>query len=464
MSGRYLRNLIAIAVLIALWFSFRAWTQHKKHEEARKAAEKTSAKLLPVKSASIQSFTITPRTGESFTCGRRGKTWAIVKPQPVTADQGKVESFLQSLTDASADQVIAAHPSGLKDFGLAPPEETIQASSTSKPPQFTLRLGDETPTSSGVYAQIAGDPRVFTISDDTKTALEKSMFDLRDTRAVTLESSQVNRIQVTSGKQNYTLAKNPEGVWEVSLPPAVRADHFAAEGLVDNFQSLSMQSVVAQDKKNLDQYGFMKPTLSVQLSTPSGSQTLTVGNKTKQGNAYYAENSALDPVFTLDESSVSQFQKNASDFRDKNLFSWDMFDVKSFDATSPEGAWTFEQQNSNWKESSPDNRTISSDDVNAFLSALRDLQAASFPPAKAGQMNNFGFAKPSYVFKVTFGAKNQTQEVDIAQANGKIYARRPSDPLPSEISQSDLTSIESSFAKISAPPAAKSKKKTSKGK
>ncbi len=460
MSGRYLRSVIAIAVLIALWFSIRAWTRHKQGEEARQASAKTSAKILPVRSNSILSFTITPRSGASFTCSRLGKTWAIVKPHAVTADQGKVASFLQNLTDASVDQVITAHASSLQDFGLAPPEETIQASSTSKPPQFTLRLGDETPTSSGVYAQVGGDPRVFTLTDDMKTALEKSMFDLRDTRAVTLDTSQINRIQVTSGKQNYTLAKNPEGVWEVSLPPAVRADHFASEGLVDDLQSLAMQSVVEQDKKSVGQYGFGKPALTVQLTTPAGSQTLIVGNKSKQGNAYYAENSALEPVFTLDESSVSQFQKNASDFRDKNLFSWDMFDVKNFDVKSPQGHWSFEQQNSKWTETSPDDKAASTDDVNSFLSALRALQAASFPPAKPGQMDNFGFAKPSYVFKVTFGAQNQTQEVDLAQSNGKAYARRPSDPLPSQISQSDLSSIASSFAKISAKPPAPKPAKT----
>jgi hypothetical protein len=455
MSGRNLRSLIAIAVLVALWFSFRAWTAHKEHEEARQAAAKPSAKILPLKSANIRSFTITPRSGEAFTCSREGKAWAIVKPQGVMADQGKISSFLQSLTGASVDQVISNHPSNLNGFGLAPPEETILATSNATPLQFTLRIGDETPTSSGVYAQVAGDSRVFTLTDDMKTALEKSLFELRDTRAVTLDTSQINGIQVTSGKRSYTLAKNPEGVWEVSLPPDVRADHFAAEGLVDDLQSLSMQSIVEEAKKSLAPYSFGKPTLTVRLSAPAGIQTLTVGGKTKQGDAYYAENSALNPVFTLDESSVTQFQKNASDFRDKNLFSWDMFDVKSFVVTSPDGDWIFEQQNSNWKETSPDNKTASSDDVNAFLSVLRDLQASSFPSAKPGEMDKFGFAKASYVFKVTFGAKNQTQEVDVAQANGKIYARRPSDPLPSEISQSDLTSIENAFAKISAQPAAK---------
>jgi hypothetical protein len=446
-KGRYLRSLIAIAILAALWFSFKAWNKHKTHEAAQKAAAKSSAKILPLDSHNITSFTIRTRDGKSFTLDRQGKSWAIVKPLPIAADQSKVSSFLGSLTSAHVDQVIASHPTGLKDFGLAPPYETIQVFTHSTPQQFTLLLGDETPTSDGIYAEVSGDPRVFTLTDDMKTNLEKSMFDLRDTRAVTLSTDQVDRIVAKSGKQKYTLLKNPEGVWEVSLPPDVRADHFTVDGLVDNLQSLSMQSVVAEQKKNDAQYGFGKPTLTAQLITPTTSQTLVVGRKNKQGN-YYAMNSALAPVFTLDESSVSQFQKSANDFRDKSLFSWDMFDVKSFDVTSSKGHWAFEQQKNQWKETAPAAKTAASDDVNAFLSALRNLQASSFPEAKPDQMDKFGFNKPLYTFHVTFGAKNQSETVEVAQAGGHDYARRESDPLPSEVSQSDLSSIEKALAKI----------------
>lgn len=448
MKARYLRSLVAVGVLVALWFSFSAWNKHKTREQARQSAAKTTSKILPVSDQSITSFTVRSREGKSFTCDRRGKTWAIVKPLPISADPSKVSSFLDSLTTANVDQVIASHTTDLKDFGLAPPAETIKVSTRTLPQQFTLLLGDETPTSSGIYAQVSGDPRVFTLSDDTKTNLEKSMFDLRDTHAVTLSTDQIDRIVGKSGKQTYTLAKNPEGVWEVLLPPVVRADHFTVDGLMDDVQSLSMHSVVAEQKKNDAQYGFAKPTLTLQLATPGGSQTLIVGSKTKQGS-YYAENSALAPVFTLDDTSVSPFEKGANDFRDKNLFSWDMFDVKNFQVTSSKGQWAFEQQKSQWKETAPAAKSLSSDNVNAFLSALRNLQASSFPQARPGQLDKFGFSKPLYTFKVTFGSKDQNETVQVVQANGHFYARRESDLLPSEVSQSDVTSIGNAFAKIS---------------
>ncbi|MGH9378055.1 MAG: DUF4340 domain-containing protein [Terriglobia bacterium] len=462
MSKRYLKSLIAIIVLLVLWFSFTRWNKHKGREEAQKARQTSAQKLLAAASNQIDSFTLTTRDGATFTCAKQGNTWSITQPQPISADQSKINSFLQSLTSATEDQQIASNPSSLKDYGLDPPAETLAVTTATIPRRFTLRLGDETPTSSGVYAQVAGRPDIFTVTDDVKTALEKKLFDLRDTRAVTLSSDQISRIQVKNGNQSYTLAKNPDGVWDVSLPVSVRADHFTVEGLTDSLQSLTMQSIVSETKKDDPKYGFSKPTLTADLITPSGSQTLVIGKKADQG--YYAMNSALAPVFTLDESSVSQFQKSASDFRDKNLFSWDMFDVKSFEVTTPKGHWAFEQNKNQWKQTAPASKSMPSDDVNAFLSALRSLQAASFPAAQPGQagqagqpgqtgqtgkMNQFGFNQPSYTFKVTFGAKNQTEVVDVAEANGKDYARRDSDALPSEVSQSTLAAIENTFQKIS---------------
>lgn len=444
---KYLKSIIAIVILVILWFAFTGWNKHKSRVEAEKSSSHPVAKLLNLAPSHVESFTLASSDGKSFTCTRNGKTWSITQPASVSADQGKVAAFLDSLTSAGIDQKIASHPADLADFGLNPPVHTIRVASNAAPAEFTLLLGNETPTSSGVYAQVAGQPEVFTLSDAVKSSLEKSLFDLRDTRAVTLDTGQINRIQVKNGSQSYTLVKNPEGVWDVALPPDVRADHFTVEGLVDSLQSLTMQSVAAEKKTDEAKYGLTKPSLVVDLITPAGNQTLSVGKKASSG--YYAVNSALAPVFTLDESSVSQFQKSAADFRDKNLFSGDMFNVKSVDVTTPAGQWAFEQNKNVWKETAPASKPASSDAVNALLDQLRNLQAASFPVAKPGEMDQFGFSKPSYTFKVTFGAKNQTEVVQLAQANGHVYARRASDSLPSEINASDFTGIQNAFKKVS---------------
>ena len=134
--------------------------------------------------------------------------------------------------EETVNEAIEQNPKSLKDYGLDPPAQTLRVETDSKPAQFEIKLGDDTPTSSGVYAQLGGSPRVVTLAAYLKTALVKSLFDLRDKRAVTLGPEQIRKIVAQSKGHRLTLEKNPEGVWDLVVPPAVRAEPSMAIGPV----------------------------------------------------------------------------------------------------------------------------------------------------------------------------------------------------------------------------------------
>ena len=242
---RYLNTIIAIAVLGALYGGFTYWDKRKSSEPAKSESSTTSEKVFSVDASHVQALTIRPRSGEAVVCRREGATWTITEPRKLAADQSAVTSLLTSLTGATIDQVVDPKPASLKDFGLETPSLTLEVTTNAKPDKVTLLLGDDTPTSGGVYAQVAGNPRVLTLPSFLKSSLDKKEFDLRDKRIVTLAAGQVNRIEVVGKTKRWTLAKNPEGVWDLVLPPAVRADRFAAEGIASRLENGTMQSVAA---------------------------------------------------------------------------------------------------------------------------------------------------------------------------------------------------------------------------
>ena len=59
-----------------------------------------------------------------------------------------------------------------------------------------LLIGDDTPTGSGAYAKLAGDPRVFTVASFIKTSLDKTPNDLRDKRLLTFDSDKLTRVEL----------------------------------------------------------------------------------------------------------------------------------------------------------------------------------------------------------------------------------------------------------------------------
>ena len=437
MRKKYNNTIIAAFVLISLTGGYVLYSRHKSAEPA-KTETKTEEKLLALASSHVQSFTLSPRGGVAVTCAKSGAVWTITAPKHLPADSTTVTSLLDTLTGATVNEAIEQNPKSLKDYGLDPPAETLRVETDSKPAQFEIKLGDDTPTSSGVYAQLGGSPRVVTLAAYLKTSLVKSLFDLRDKRAVTLGPEQIRKIVAQSKGHRLTLEKNPEGVWDLVVPPAVRADKYAVENLVDRLRDLQMQSIVADEKKQAAKYGLNSPTLRIEVNGPGGSQTLLVGKK--DGDRYDATNSALDPIFTLNADILTDFEKDPADLRDKDLFSYSAFDVKQVSVTTSQGRRVLEKDKGKWTETQPKTKAEPSDKVEALLDRLRELRASSFP--KAGGLASFGLAKPAYQFEVHFGAENKTETVEIGRAGDKVFARRSTDPLPCELPKNALDDVE----------------------
>jgi hypothetical protein len=438
MKKKYLNTLVALALLVVMWAGFTYWERRKSSETA-KTVTPPQEKIFPVESKHVQSFTIKPREGESVTCRLEGGKWVIVEPKKLAADESSVSGLLNTLTGATVSQVVDEKPANLQDYGLDRPALSLEVLTDAKPEKFALLLGDDTPTGGGLYAQVAGNPRVITLYSYLKSSLDKKVFDLRDKRAVTLAAGNLQRIEVESKGKRWALVKSPEGMWDLELPPAVRADRFIVDGLVNRLQNLSIESVAAENKNNAAKYGLGKPELTARLSGPGASQTLLVGKK--EGERYYAVNSALEPIFTFDASFVSELQKDSSDLRDKNLFSFPAYEVKRLEVDTPAGSRVLERQPQNkWKQTAPAAKDVPTDKLETLLNNLRDLRAESFPQGPG--LESYGLKKPTHRFKAQFGDKNETQVVEVAQVGEHVYARRSTDPLACEVSKPALEAVE----------------------
>ena len=440
MNKKYLQTLVALVVLVALWGIF-TYVGRKKPAASSEKKSAPSQKIFPAKKDQIVAFTVTPSGGKPVTCTLNNKTWQITEPEKLDADSSAIDSFLGSLTSATPSEVVSEQPGDLKEFGLDPPDATIEVTTNATPKEFTLRLGSSTPTNDGIYAQVAGQQRVFTLASFLKGSLEKNLFDFRNKKVTTLTSDNIQRIEVSSGKDHYQLVKNADGIWDLMLPPAVRADSFAVESLVDELNNTAMKTVVEETKNDLGKYGFSSPTLTIRLSGNGGTQTLVLGKK--EGNDYYAMNTAVAPVFTLGPDFLSQFQKQPSDLRSKDLFTFVSYEVKQLTIQGPKGRQAFVQHSNNkWEQTEPASMVVSNDKMQTLLQDLRDLGAQSFPQKNPTDLSAYGLTKPEYTFQVQYGDHNKTQTVQLAQVGDKVYGKRSSDVVPAELSKDAITNLQ----------------------
>src|SRR5207253_2831099 len=109
--------------------------------------------------------------------------------------------LVSSVASVTSDRVVEDKASDLTQYGLNAP--SLEVAVTLKDGKSKkLLIGDDTPTGSGAYVMLAGEPRVFTIASYTKTGFDKTEKDLRDKRLLTFDQDKLTRVELASKKQD----------------------------------------------------------------------------------------------------------------------------------------------------------------------------------------------------------------------------------------------------------------------
>src|SRR2546428_13860186 len=162
--------LIAVVLLAALGGA--TWWSNKKEAAAIKSPADAATKLISIPDDQFQEIKINRSTGEKLRLRRENGKWRIEEPNPLPADQDAMGSMVSSLSSLSADKVVEEKAADLKPYGLDHP--ALDVSVVKKDGKAVeLLIGDDTPTGSGSYAQLAGDAKVVTLASYTKSSLDK---------------------------------------------------------------------------------------------------------------------------------------------------------------------------------------------------------------------------------------------------------------------------------------------------
>ncbi len=109
-------------------------------------------------------------------------------------------------------------------------------------------------------------------------------------------------------------------------PSAGRAEFSAVDGLVSRISSVQMKSIVP-DATDLKKYGLDKPAATVRLGSGSSQAALAIGGAGESGSVY-AKDLSRPAVFTIESSLADDLKKDASEYRQK-----DLFDARSFNTS-----------------------------------------------------------------------------------------------------------------------------------
>lgn len=332
-------------------------------------------------------------------------SWSITSPVEVDADDTTASSIASGLAALEIQRVVEAEPADLAAFGLSDPAIDVGFRTADDTGLQHLLIGDETPTGGDRYAKTADGARVFLVASYLESTFNRTTFDLRDKTMLDFEGPDIDGLVLATADSTIRLAKS-DGRWRMAEPWDARADFGVVEGLVGRIGSAEIRSIEREATNEADAesdpFGLDAARVTVTVDLGSASATLLVGGEAPDGTVYARDASRGGLVFTIEAGLVTDLDRPADAYRDKNLFAFRPFSATRLVVDRDGDTATFEKANTDeggtaWRRvpSATDVDQSAMDDLLAQLSALR---AGSFVDARAGT----GVDAPIAAFRVEF--------------------------------------------------------------
>src|SRR3954468_14721337 len=225
---RGLKSTIALAVVLVglgAYIYFVAWNQ-----PATPASDKKLEKVFALDSSKIDEVKLTTASGDAATVKKESGAWKLTEPTAAPGDESEISGIANVLATADIVRIVDENPSNLNDYGLSNPRIAVSFKAEGDKGYRHLFIGDKTPTGQDLFAR-RNDKKVFLIASFQENSLNKSAFDLRDKSVLKVDRDKIDSVELTSGAQNVTLAKDGSE-WKVTRPEQVRADYGTVEGLI----------------------------------------------------------------------------------------------------------------------------------------------------------------------------------------------------------------------------------------
>jgi hypothetical protein len=302
--------------------------------------------------------------------------WQIVKPIVAPADPSEVQGLLSSINSMRIERVVEEKPQDLKVYGLDEPE--VKISLKLKDSEEHLLFGDPAPVGSTVYIKKAGEDTVRLIDQFYKTNLTKTVADLRKKEVLDLDPQHVKRLSLQYPKQNFVLA-NENGQWWIKRPIVYRADDDEVAELLDSLKRLKAKDFV--DQKRPDLLKDLKDLrLKVEVEDENTNLSILsiyqVQDRSQNGQKAYAVTHLEHPIYVIESSNLTDFEKDLFTLKDKHLLHFDPDQVQVIEIRkASEETITIQRESDGWSFEGQAIETSQKQKITDFLKDLSDLKA-----------------------------------------------------------------------------------------
>ncbi len=408
-----MNSLLIAAIVLAALSGVLYWSNHRKPaEDAVKVSADAPVKILTLTQADITKVGIKKKSGgdvelEKDSAGR----WQIAGAKPLRADQNEVSSMLSTLSSLTSERLIEQKASNLGDYGLAQPAVEVNVTEKDNKTQKLL-IGDNAPSGNAAYVALAGDPRVFTLANYSKSSIEKSEKDLRDKRLLVFEQDKLSRVELNAKKVDIEFGRNKDQ-WQIVKPKPFRADDSKVEELIRRLGDAKMDLNLSADDQKKAAAAFNSGTVVATAKVTDASDTEELQVR-KNKDDYYAKSSAVEGVYKVTNDLGASLDKTVDDFRNKKLFDFGFTDPDKIEFHDGAKAYFLTKGGSDWFAG--DGKKVDAISSETFVQKVRDLAASKFLES--------GFSAGQIELTATSNGGKTVEKILIAKDGDHYVAKR----------------------------------------
>jgi hypothetical protein len=237
-------------------------------------------------------------------------------------------------------------------------------------------------------------------------------------KVVTFDKSKAASISLerVSG-QGLKLVKQGE-FWRLTAPSDVPAATGEVEALMAGFEALEIQDVVSDAPGSLQPFGLDPPKTKATLTLEGDAAPVSVllGDTTPDGSAVYAQRPGQPKLFTIATYQAGALDKQPFDLRDRDLLHAARDNVRTLDATGPEGGFGLARdERGDWRIVRPVKTQAGRWPVDSLLGLIEALRIEAVVAESATDLKPFGLDPPARTLTVGL-ADGTTRRLEIGGA------------------------------------------------
>lgn len=349
--------LIVLVVLCLLFLIYYLLTDTRQGTDDVMNTGGKEEVLLDLPMEEILSVTVRNMNGDSFTISSdeitpEARQWQYFGPDGLSSEltfsQVILNDYVAALSRLSSISRIGAEKPSLLEYGLETPEYVVEIAMSSGQVNQVL-IGDYSIDKESIYIQINTVDEIYLVSSNLRSLCEYSYLDFMDTQLVSVPYEQVSSFSFKRKTDPIDVVLCPDysdntaeitmSQWKFKSPFSFLASN-KMSGFIESVLNLSIYKFISLDE-NVNDYGLDDPEYTFSIIKSDGTE-VEINMSKLTGNYYYGRTNLSPNIFMVSQDSLSGLQIPLLEQISPVLYTEDISEIKSIQATFPEGSFLLE--------------------------------------------------------------------------------------------------------------------------